>query len=138
MIEQTLSIIKPDAVAQNRVGSVLQRIEEAGLRIRALKRVRMTREEAGRFYAVHRDRPFYESLTAFMSEGPIVAMVLEGDGAIAHLRHIMGATDPLKAEPGTIRKDFATSVERNVIHGSDSKESATFEIGYFFSALEIL
>lgn len=138
MSERTLSIIKPDGVSKNLIGAVLQRVESAGLKVRALKMLRLTREEARGFYIVHRERPFYESLTAFMSEGPVVVMVLEGDNAIAALRGIMGATDPSKAEPGTLRRDYASSVERNIIHGSDSPESAAFEIVYFFSALEIV
>ncbi len=137
-MERTLSIIKPDAVKKNVIGEIISRFEKNGLRIAAMKKIRMTKEEAKGFYIVHKDRPFYDSLTDFMSEGPIVVMVLEGENAIAKNREIMGATNPANAAPGTIRKDFAENVERNAVHGSDSPETAVFEIGYFFSALEIL
>ncbi|HMK57284.1 MAG TPA: nucleoside-diphosphate kinase [Dissulfurispiraceae bacterium] len=137
-MEKTLSIIKPDGVKKNIVGEVLSRFEKNGLRIAALKKISLTQDEAKGFYIVHKERPFYNDLTAFMSEGPVVVLVLEGDGAIAKLREIMGATNPANAAPGTIRKDFADSVERNIVHGSDSTESASFEIPYFFSTLEIL
>jgi len=137
-LEKTLSIIKPDGVKKNIVGEVLSRFEKNGLRIAALKKISLTQDEAKGFYIVHKERPFYNDLTAFMSEGPVVVLVLEGDGAIAKLREIMGATNPANAAPGTIRKDFADSVERNIVHGSDSTESASFEIPYFFSTLEIL
>ena len=137
-MERTLSIIKPDAVKKNVIGEIISRFEKNGLRIAAMKKIRMTKEEAKGFYIVHKDRPFYDSLTDFMSEGPIIVMVLEGENAIAKNREIMGATNPANAAPGTIRKDLAENVERNAVHGSDAPETAAFEIGYFFSALEIL
>jgi len=137
MIERTLSIVKPDGVARNVVGEVLRRFESAGLRIVALKLVRLDRKGAEGFYHVHRERPFFPSLVEFMTSGPIVPMVLEGEDAITKVRGIMGATDPAKAAPGTIRKDFASSIEKNVVHGSDAQATAVFEIGYFFSSLEI-
>ncbi|MCX8070060.1 MAG: nucleoside-diphosphate kinase [Thermodesulfovibrionales bacterium] len=137
MTERTLSIIKPDGVKKNIIGEIINRFEKNGLRIAAMKKIWMTKEEAKGFYIVHKDRPFYDSLTDFMSEGPIVVMVLEGKDAIAKNRQIMGATNPANAEPGTIRKDFAENVERNIVHGSDAPETASFEISYFFSALEI-
>lgn len=137
-MERTLSIIKPDAVKKNVIGEIISRFEKNGLRIAAMKKIQMTKEEAKGFYIVHKDRPFYGSLTDFMSEGPIVVMVLEGQNAIAKNREIMGATNPANAEPGTIRKDFADDIERNAVHGSDAPETAAFEIPYFFSALEIL
>lgn len=136
-MERTLVMVKPDAVTRNQVGEVLHRFEAAGLTIRALKMVRLDRREAEGFYQVHRGRPFFESLTRFMSSGPIVAMVLEGEDAIARVRKLMGATDPAKAEAGTIRKDLATNIEQNAVHGSDSPGSAAYEIPYFFSALEL-
>ncbi len=137
-MERTLSIIKPDGVKKNVIGEVISRFEKQGLRIAALRKIALSKEEAQGFYIVHKERPFYDSLTDFMSEGPIVVMVIEGDQAISKVRDIMGATNPANAAPGTIRKDFAENVERNVVHGSDSPESAAFEIPYFFSALEIL
>lgn len=137
-MERTLSIIKPDAVKKNVIGEIISRFEKSGLRIAAMKKIQLSKEEAKGFYIVHKERPFYDSLTEFMSEGPIVVIVLEGENAIARNREIMGATNPANAEPGTIRKDFADNVERNSVHGSDSPESAAFEIPYFFSALEIL
>jgi nucleoside-diphosphate kinase len=137
-MERTLSIIKPDAVKKNVIGEIISRFEKNGLRIAAMKKIWMTKEEAKGFYIVHKDRPFYDSLTDFMSEGPIVVMVLEGENAIAKNREIMGATNPANAAPGTIRKDFAENIERNAVHGSDAPETAAFEIGYFFSSLEIL
>lgn len=137
MIERTLTIIKPDAVAKGMAGQIAARFEQAGFKILAAKMIHMTYEEAGGFYAVHKDRPFYKSLCSFMSQGPCMPMVLEGDDVIARLRDLMGATDPAKALPGTIRKDFASSIEANAVHGSDSPESARFEISYLFSALEI-
>jgi nucleoside-diphosphate kinase len=136
MTERTLVMVKPDAVKHGQVGEVIRRFEAAGLMIRALKMVSLERPEAEGFYQVHRERPFYASLTQFMSSGPAVAMVLEGPGAIAKVRALMGATDPAKAELGTIRKDLATSVEQNAVHGSDSLESAAYEIPFFFSSLE--
>lgn len=137
-MERTLSIIKPDAVKKNVIGEIISRFEKNGLRIAAMKKIWMTKEEAKGFYIVHKDRPFYDSLTDFMSEGPIVVMVLEGENAIAKNREIMGATNPANAAHGTIRKDLAENIERNAVHGSDAPETAAFEIGYFFSALEIL
>ena len=138
MTERTLSIIKPDGVSQMVVGRVLSRLETEGFRIVALKVLHMSKAQAEGFYAVHRERPFFGSLTVFMSEGPCVPMVLERENAIAHLREVMGATDPAKAEEGTIRKMFATNIERNIIQGSDSPESAATEISYFFNALEMV
>ncbi|WP_366934800.1 MULTISPECIES: nucleoside-diphosphate kinase [Thermodesulfovibrio] len=137
-MERTLVIIKPDAVSKNLIGEIISRFEKQGLRVAALKKLKLTKEGAKGFYIVHKDRPFYESLTDFMSEGPIVVMVLEGEDAIARVRKIMGATNPAQAEEGTIRKDFAENIERNAVHGSDSPQSAAYEIPYFFSALEIL
>ncbi len=138
MVERTLSIIKPDGVRKNIIGEVIKRFETAGLRVAAVKKAHLSRKEAEGFYIVHKERPFYGSLTEFMSSGPVVLMVLEGEGAIAKNRELMGATDPAKAAAGTIRKDFADSIESNIVHGSDAPETAAFEIGYFFSALEIL
>ena len=137
-MERTLSIIKPDGVKQNVKGEVISRFEKNGLKIIAMKMIHMDKKEAQGFYAVHRERPFFDSLTDFMSSGPCVVMVLEGEGAIAKNRELMGATNPANAAPGTIRKDFATSVEQNIVHGSDAPETAAFEIGYFFNALEIV
>jgi nucleoside-diphosphate kinase len=136
-IERTFSIIKPDATARNLTGAVNAMIEKAGLRIIAQKRVCITREQAETFYAVHKARPFFGELVDFMISGPVVVQVLEGDDAIARYRDIMGATDPAKAAAGTIRKQFAASIEANAVHGSDAPETAAFEISYFFSALEI-
>ena len=136
-MERTLSIVKPDGVGGNLVGEVLRRFEEKGVSIVALKMIHLSKEQAEGFYNVHRERPFFGSLTDFMSSGPCVVMVLEGDGAISGVRTTMGATDPEKAEPGTIRKDFAAGIEKNIVHGSDSQESAAYEIGYFFSELEM-
>jgi nucleoside-diphosphate kinase len=136
--ERTLSIIKPDAVRAGQAGEILARIEKAGFRIVALRLRSLTRGEAEGFYHVHRPRPFFGSLCGFMSSGPCVTLVLERENAIAYLREIMGATDPAKAEPGTIRRDFASSIEANCIHGSDGLESARLEIDYFFSGIELL
>ncbi|KAF0181309.1 MAG: nucleoside-diphosphate kinase [Nitrospirae bacterium] len=136
-MEQTLSIIKPDAVKKNVTGQIISRFEQNDLRIVAMKRIQLSKAEAEGFYYVHKERPFFESLTTFMSEGPIVVMVLEGEDAIAKNRALMGATNPANAESGTIRKDFADDIERNAVHGSDSAESAAFEILYFFSGMEI-
>lgn len=136
MPERTLTIIKPDAIKQRVAGKVIQRFEEAGFRIAAAKLVHLTKAEAQGFYAVHRERPFFDSLTDFMSSGPCMPMVLEGEDVISRLRKIMGATDPAKAEPGTLRKDLASSVERNIVHGSDAPETAATEIRYFFCDLE--
>jgi len=136
-LERTLSIVKPDGVSKNLIGEVIGRFEKEGLRVVALKMIKLSRAGAEGFYAVHKDRPFFLSLTEFMSSGPCVVMVLEGENAISRVREIMGATDPEKAAEGTIRKDFASNIERNIVHGSDSPESASFEIRYFFSSLEI-
>lgn len=136
-MERTLSIIKPDGVAKGVIGEVIKRFESAGLKIAAMKMIYMSKKEAEGFYAVHRGKPFYNSLTDFMSSGPCVVMILEGPQAIAKNRELMGATNPQNAAPGTIRKDFATNVEQNTVHGSDAPETAAFEIGYFFNALEI-
>jgi nucleoside-diphosphate kinase len=135
--QQTLSIIKPDAVAANHIGAIFSRFEKAGLRIVAMRMVKLSNAEAREFYAVHKDRPFYADLAEFMSSGPIVAMVLEGNNAIAKNREIMGATDPKKAAAGTIRADFAESMSKNAVHGSDSPESAKTEIAFFFSKDQI-
>ena len=136
-VERTLTIIKPDAVAKNVSGQIIARFEQAGLKVLAAKLVHLTPARAAGFYIVHKERPFYGSLCAFMTQGPCMPIVLEGEGAIARLRDLMGATDPAKAAPGTIRKDFASSIEANAVHGSDSAESAAFEIPYFFGASEI-
>jgi nucleoside-diphosphate kinase len=137
MSERTLAIIKPDAVAKGATGQILARIEQAGFRVLALKMIHMSYEDAAGFYAVHRERPFFQSLCTFMTQGPCVPMVLEREGAIQRWRDLMGATDPAKAAAGTIRKDFATSIEANAVHGSDAPGTAAFEIPYFFSALEL-
>ncbi len=135
-IEQTLSIIKPDGVQRGLIGEVIGRFEKAGLRIRAMKMVRLTKSQAERFYAVHRERPFFDSLTTFMSSGPIVAMILEGDNAILRNRDLMGHTNYQLAAPGTIRADFARDIEANIVHGSDGPETARQEIAFFFNDLE--
>ncbi len=137
-MEQTLAIIKPDAVERNLVGEILKRAEEAGLKIAAMKMVKLSKEEAQGFYYVHRERPFFHSLTDYMSSGPIVVAVLQGEGAIQKWRDLMGATDPSKAKEGTIRKAFGLNVEKNSVHGSDSPESAAYEIPYFFSQVEVV
>jgi len=137
VIERTLTIIKPDAVAKGVTGQIIARFEQAGLTILAARLVHLTPAQAAGFYIVHRDRPFYASLCAFMTQGPCLPMVLEGDSAIARLRELMGATDPAQAAPGTIRRDFASSIEANAVHGSDSPASAAFEIPYFFPGMEI-
>jgi len=137
LTERTFSIIKPDAVKAGSAGGILARIEKDGFKIVALRLRHLTRAEAEGFYHVHRARPFFGSLTEFMSGGPCITMVLEREGAIARLRELMGATDPAKAAAGTIRKDFAASIEANAIHGSDAAETAAFEIGYFFSGIEL-
>ena len=138
MIEQTLAIIKPDAVRRRVAGLIIHRIETAEFKIRALRCVSLTRAEAEDFYAVHRKKGFFESLTTFMSSGPAIALVLEAPDAIAKWRTIMGATDPAKAEPGTLRKEFGESIERNATHGSDAPETAAFEIGYFFAGVDLV
>ena len=135
--ERTLSIIKPDATRRNLTGAINERFERAGLRIVAQKRLRLTQDLAERFYAVHAQRPFYKSLVAFMISGAVVVQVLEGEDAVARNREVMGATDPAKADAGTIRKDFAESIEANSVHGSDSPENAAQEIAFFFSQAEI-
>nr|HID59216.1 nucleoside-diphosphate kinase [Desulfobacterales bacterium] len=137
-MERTLSIIKPDGVARGLIGEVIKRFEANGMRIVAMKMVRLNRSQAEGFYAVHRGKHFFESLTEFMSSGPIVVMVLEGEGVIAKNRELMGATNYLDAAEGTIRREFATDIEKNVVHGSDSPETAAFEISYFFNELELL
>ncbi|MBI3028749.1 MAG: nucleoside-diphosphate kinase [Candidatus Rokubacteria bacterium] len=137
-IQRTLVIVKPDAVAKGVAGKVIGRFEEEGLKILAAKMVHLTKEQAAGFYVVHRERPFYASLCTFMTQGPCIPMVLEGEDAIGRVRDLMGATDPSKAAAGTIRREFASSIESNAVHGSDSPESAAFEIPYFFDALEIL
>jgi len=137
-IERTLSIIKPDATRRNLTGAINDRFEKAGLRIVGQKRLRLSQEMAERFYAVHKERPFFHSLVSFMISGPVVVQVLEGEGAVAKNRDIMGATNPANAAPGTIRKDFAESIEANSVHGSDSAENAAQEIAFFFSESEIV
>jgi nucleoside-diphosphate kinase len=137
-MERTFAIIKPDATAKHHTGRILQRIEEAGFQIRAMKTLRLSQKEAEGFYAVHRDRPFFKGLTEFMASGPIVAIVLEAPDAIKRWRALMGATDPAKAEPGTIRKEFASSIGENATHGSDAPETASFEIAYFFAGMELV
>jgi nucleoside-diphosphate kinase len=136
--QRTLSIVKPDGVRKAVVGDVVRRFEAAGIRIVAMRMLRLTKREAEGFYAVHRERPFFGSLTDFMSSGPIVAMVLEGPDVIARNRALMGATDPKKADKGTIRADLADNVEQNIVHGSDAPETAATEIAYFFRALDIV
>jgi nucleoside-diphosphate kinase len=136
-MERTLSIIKPDGVKKNLIGEVIKRFEKRGLRIVALKMLRMSKDDAKGFYIVHKERPFYGSLTSFMSEGPIVVMAIEGENAINKVREIMGATNPKDAAQGTIRADLASDIEHNIVHGSDSRESASYEIPFFFSSLDI-
>jgi nucleoside-diphosphate kinase len=136
-LERTLSIVKPDGVARNLIGDVYHRFEKAGLRIVAARMLHLSTAQAQAFYEVHRERPFYNDLVRYMSSGPVIAQVLEGDNAIAHHREIMGATDPKKAAPGTIRADLAQSIEANVVHGSDAADTAAREIAFFFSGTEI-
>ncbi len=136
-MERTLSIIKPDCVARGIIGEVIKKLEDNKIKIIAMKMLRMTKAQAEGFYAVHKERPFFESLTDFMTSGPVVVMVLEGENVIDKYRELMGATDCKEAAEGTIRKDFATDIEKNVVHGSDSPETADFEIGYFFNSFEI-
>ena len=136
MVQQTLAIIKPDGVARNLVGEIIKRIESSGLRVKALKLAHLSKKQAEGFYAVHKERSFFDSLTTFMSEGPVVLMILSGENAIQVWRDLMGATDPAKAAPGTIRNDFGQSIERNTTHGSDGPDTAAFETGYFFSRIE--
>jgi nucleoside-diphosphate kinase len=137
MTQRTLAIIKPDAVGNGVAGQILARIEKAGFKVLAAKLIHMSFDDAAGFYAVHRERPFFKSLCSFMTQGPCMPMVLEADHAIQRWRELMGATDPAKAAAGTLRKDFASSIEANAVHGSDAPETAAFEIAYFFSALEI-
>ena len=137
-MQKTFTILKPDTVRAGRAGAIITEIEKAGFQIRAMKMLHLTEPQAQGFYYVHKERPFFGSLVKFMTEGPIVAMVLEADNAVENLRKVMGATDPAKAEAGTIRKQFGTNIERNAIHGSDGPETAAFEIGYFFNQLEIV
>lgn len=138
MKERTLSIIKPDAVARNLIGEILAMIEKADLRIVGMKRIRMSKEDAEGFYAVHKDKPFFQELTAYMASGPVIVSVLEGDNAITRYRDLMGATNPANAAAGTIRKLYAQSIEANSVHGSDAPETACQEISYFFNALELI
>jgi nucleoside-diphosphate kinase len=137
-MERTLAIIKPDAVERRFAGRIIQRIEEAGFQIRAMRLVRLSKAEAEGFYAVHRERPFFKSLTEFMSSGPAMVLALEAPDAIRKWRTLMGATDPAKADAGTIRKEFGASIERNATHGSDAAETAAFEVGYFFRGVELI
>jgi nucleoside-diphosphate kinase len=135
-MQRTLAIIKPDAVGQRLIGPIIQRIQEAGFEIRAMRLVRLSRGEAEGFYAVHRERPFFASLTTFMSSGPVVVLALEAPDAIARWRTLMGATDPSKADAGTLRREFGRSIEQNATHGSDAPETAAYEIGYFFPGVD--
>ena len=137
-MERTLSIIKPDGVSRGLIGEVCKRFEASGIKIAAMKMIHMTKAQARGFYAVHQERPFFDSLTDFMSSGPAVVMVLTGDNVIAKNRELMGATNFKEAAPGTIRADFATDIEKNVVHGSDAEDTAAFEIGYFFNSFEIV
>jgi nucleoside-diphosphate kinase len=137
MSERTLAIIKPDAVAAHKTGKIIQRIEDGGFTIRAMRLVKLTKAEAEGFYAVHRERPFFPSLTAFMSSGPAVVLALEAPDAIKKWRTLMGATDPAKADANTLRKDFGTSIENNATHGSDAPDTAAFELGYFFKGMDL-
>jgi len=137
-MEKTLSIIKPDGVGRGLIGEVIKRLESSNIKIIAMKMLKMTKKQAQGFYAVHKERPFFESLTDFMSSGTVVVMILEAENVISKYRDLMGATNYKEAEEGTIRRDFATDIEKNVVHGSDSQESASFEIGYFFNSFEIV
>ena len=136
-IERTFSIIKPDAVKKNVIGGIVAKLEAGGLRVVASRMTRLTETQARAFYAVHKDRPFYTDLVKFMTEGPVIVQILEGENAIARNREVMGATNPEKADPGTIRKEFATNIERNAVHGSDAPETAKEEIAFFFSTAEL-
>jgi nucleoside-diphosphate kinase len=138
MTERTLAIIKPDAVDRRLAGRIIQRIEESRFQIRAMKRVHLSQAQAEGFYAVHRERPFFKSLTSFMSSGPAIVLVLEAPDAIKAWRTLMGATDPAKADAGTLRREFAESIERNATHGSDAPQTAAYEIGYFFAGVELV
>ncbi|MBA4742361.1 MAG: nucleoside-diphosphate kinase [Azoarcus sp.] len=135
--ERTLSIIKPDAVAKNVIGKIYQRFEDAGLKVIAARMIHLSEREASQFYAVHKERPFFKDLVSFMISGPVMVQALEGEGAIAKNRDLMGATDPKKAEPGTIRADFADSIDANAVHGSDAPETAATEIAFFFPGLDV-
>ncbi len=137
-MERTLSIIKPDAVSKNVIGKIIDRFESNGLRIAAMKKIQLSSADAGKFYAVHAQRPFFGELVEFMTSGPVVVMVLEGEDAVAENRKLMGATNPKEAEPGTIRADFAESIDANAVHGSDSLENAKIEIDFFFAGREVL
>ena len=137
-MERTLSIIKPDGVSRGLIGEVIKRLESNNIKIIAMKMLKMTKKQAQGFYAVHKERPFFDSLTDFMSSAPVVVMILEAENIISKYRNLMGATNYKEAEEGTIRKDFATDIEKNVVHGSDSQESASFEISYFFNSFEIV
>ena len=136
-IERTLSIIKPDAVAKNVIGKIYQRFEDAGLKVIAARMVHLSEQEAGQFYAVHKERPFFGELVSFMTSGPVMIQVLEGENAIAKNRELMGATDPKKAEPGTIRADFADSIDANAVHGSDGADTAAVEVAFFFPGMNV-
>ena len=138
MSERTLAIVKPDAMERRLAGRIIQRVEEAGFEIRAMRRVQLSKKDAEGFYAVHRERPFFGSLTAFMSSGPAIVMVLEAPDAIRKWRTLMGATDPANAEAGTLRRELAESIERNATHGSDAPETAAYEIGYFFAGIDLI
>jgi nucleoside-diphosphate kinase len=138
MSERTLAIIKPDAVSARQAGRIVQRIEEAGFQIRAMRLVNLTKKEAEGFYAVHRERPFFASLTSFMSSGPAIVMALEAPDAIGKWRTLMGATDPVKADAGTLRKEYGRSIEHNATHGSDAPETAAYELGYFFPGIDLV
>lgn len=137
-MERTLAIIKPDAVKRGLTGDIIKRIEGAGLKIRGMRLMHLSRTQAERFYDVHKARPFFGSLCEYMTSGPVVVMMLEGDKAIARWRELMGATDPAKANPGTIRKDFGQNIEQNAVHGSDAPETAAYETGFFFSSLDVV
>ena len=136
-MERTFAIIKPDAVSAGHTGAILQRIEEAGFSLRGMRLVRLTKADAEGFYAVHHERPFFDSLTTFMSSGPVVVLALEAPDAIARWRTLMGATDPAKADDGSLRREFGTAIEQNATHGSDAPETAAFELGYFFRSVEL-
>ena len=136
-IERTLSIIKPDAVAKNVIGKIYQRFEDAGLKVIAARMAHLSEQEAGQFYAVHKERPFFKDLVSFMTSGPVMIQALEGEGAISKNRDLMGATDPKKAAPGTIRADFAASIDANAVHGSDAAETAAVEIAFFFPGMSV-
>ncbi len=138
MSQRTLAIIKPDAVERKLAGRIIQRIEDEGFTIRGVRRIHLTDQQAGGFYDVHRERPFFASLTSFMASGPAIVLVLEAEDAIRKWRTLMGATNPANAEPGTMRKEFAESIERNATHGSDAPETAAFEIGYFFAGIDLI